>query len=70
MVFESVSGEIEKDTFFFFLSLLSLIFTIVHQKRHAKNVKMGGSWLAGLVEHVTLDLGVMSLSPTFGVEVT
>ena len=27
-------------------------------------------WLAQLVEHVTLDLGVVSLSSTLGVEVT
>ena len=29
-----------------------------------------GSWLAQSVEHVTLDLGVMSLSPTSGVDIT
>lgn len=29
-----------------------------------------GTWLAQSVEHVTLDLGVVSLSPTLGVEMT
>ena len=29
-----------------------------------------GAWLGQSVEHVTLDLGVVSLSPTFGVEIT
>ena len=29
-----------------------------------------GTWLAQLVEHVTLDLGVVSLSPTLSVEIT
>ena len=29
-----------------------------------------GAWLALLAEHVTLDLGVVSLSPTLGVEIT
>ena len=32
--------------------------------------KGGGQCLAGLVEHVTLDLGVVSWSPTLGVEIT
>ena len=27
------------------------------------------AWLAQLVEHVTLDIGVMSLSPTLGAEI-
>lgn len=30
----------------------------------------GGTWLAQLVENASLDLGVGSLSPTFGVEIT
>ena len=30
---------------------------------------MKGTWLAQLVEHVTLDLGVLGLSPTLGVEI-
>ena len=29
-----------------------------------------GTWLAQSVEHATLDLGVVTLSPTFGVEIT
>ena len=29
-----------------------------------------GTWLAQLEEHVTLDLGVMSLSPAMGVKIT
>ena len=29
-----------------------------------------GAWLAHLVEHVTLDLGFLSLSPTLGVDIT
>ena len=31
---------------------------------------MWGTWLAQTVEHVTLDLKVMSLSPMLGVEIT
>ena len=31
--------------------------------------KKGPVWLAQLVEHVTLDLGVMSSSPTLGSEI-
>ena len=30
----------------------------------------GGSWLARSVEHVTLDLRVVSSNPTLGVEIT
>ena len=37
------------------------------KKREIISVDRGAS-LAQLVEHVTLDLGVMSLSPTLGVE--
>ena len=33
----------------------------------SKNFLFLGTWLAQLVEHVTLDLGVMSLSPTLSV---
>ena len=29
-----------------------------------------GTWLAQLVEHATLDLRVVGLSPTLGVEIT
>ena len=29
-----------------------------------------GTWLAQMVEHATLDLGVMSLSPVLGIEPT
>ena len=31
---------------------------------------LGGTWLAQSVEHVTLGLGVVSLSPILGVEIT
>lgn len=31
---------------------------------------LGGAWLARLVEHATLDLRVVILSPTLGVEIT
>lgn len=39
---------------------------------HHKELKetLGGSWLAQLIEHATLDLQVVSLSPTFGMEPT
>ena len=30
---------------------------------------LGGTWLAQWVEHMTVDLGVMSLSPKLGVEI-
>ena len=29
-----------------------------------------GTWLAQSVEHATLDLGILSLSPMLGVEIT
>ena len=32
--------------------------------------KEGGTWQAQLVEHVTLDLGVVNLSTTLGIEIT
>lgn len=32
--------------------------------------KQGGTWLAQLAKHANLDLGVMSSSPTSGVEIT
>lgn len=32
--------------------------------------RLRGAWLAQSVEHATLDLGVMSLSPTLGVDIT
>jgi len=35
-----------------------------------KAIHIGGTWLAELAEHVTLDLRVMSSSPTLGVELT
>ena len=34
-----------------------------------KLLRIRGTWLALLEEHVTLDLGVLSLSPTLGVEI-
>ena len=33
-------------------------------------IDFGGAWLAYPVEHATLDLGVVSLSPTLGVEIS
>jgi len=45
-------------------------------KRSQKETKLldekqkWGAWLAQWVEHVTLDLGVVSSSPTLGVEIT
>lgn len=32
-----------------------------------RNIKLQGVWLSLLVEHVTLNLGVVGLSPTFNV---
>ena len=32
--------------------------------------QVGGAWLAQSVEHATLDLGVMSLSPVLGIDLT
>ena len=46
---------------------------IVRLERNSKNLKSsltGGTWLAQLVEHTTLDNGVMSSSPTLGMEIT
>ena len=36
----------------------------------SNSTEMGGAWLAPLVEYVTLDLRVMSSSPTLGTELT
>ena len=38
--------------------------------RYCKDIFKTGAWLAQLVEHATVDLGVMSSSPTLGVEIT
>lgn len=35
----------------------------------AESTKLRGAWLSQLVEFTTLDLGVMSLSPTLGIGV-
>ena len=35
-----------------------------------KNYLWGGAWLAQLVENETLDLKVVSLNPTLGIEFT
>ena len=40
------------------------------QNRHTRKVLTGGNWVAQLVEHVTPDLGIVSLSPTLGAEIT
>ena len=40
------------------------------QKIKVKEKDLRGTWLAQSVEHATLDLWVMSLSPTLGVEIT
>lgn len=37
---------------------------------HPKNNKLGGPWLARLVEPRTLDFRVLSSSPTWGMETT
>ena len=37
---------------------------------HIRNNLWRGIWLAQSGEHVTLDLGVLGLSPTLGVEFT
>ena len=41
-------------------------------KKHTifKNYKTKATWLAQSVEHATLDLEVVSLSPTLGIEIT
>ena len=36
----------------------------------SKSMLLRGTWLALLVEHVTLDLGIASWSPTLRAEVT
>ena len=36
----------------------------------SKSSKRSSSWLAQSVEHVTLDLEVVSSSPTLGIEIT
>ena len=40
-----------------------------NQTSHTKH-KIKGAWLVQLVEHATLDLRVVGLSPTVGVEIT
>ena len=40
------------------------------QKDIIKDIKRRVAWLAQSVEHVTLDLGILSSSPTFDVEIT
>ena len=37
---------------------------------YVKKVYCRGAWLAQLVERATLDLGVVGLSPTLGVNIT
>ena len=39
------------------------------QQAHHKESK-GGTWLAPSMEHATLDLRVVCLSPTLGIEIT
>lgn len=44
------------------------LFPLIHAA--VEMVASWGAWLAQLVEHVTIDLGVVCLSPTLGVEMT
>ena len=39
-------------------------------KLFIKDVDNQGTWLTQLVEHATLDLGVVSLNPMLGIEIT
>lgn len=43
---------------------------LIPMKFGFKNQRGWSTWLAPLVEHTTLDLGVLSLSPTWSVEFT
>ena len=36
---------------------------------HVNNISHSGAWVAQLVEHATLDLGVMGSSPMLGAEI-
>ena len=40
------------------------------QVPHKERAVRGGAWLAQLVEHLTLGLGIMSSGPTLGLEPT
>ena len=42
----------------------------LNEKPPSKVESLWGAWMAQLVEHVTLDLRVMSSSPTLGMEPT
>ena len=42
----------------------------VSQEASLEDKKFGGTWLAQSVEHMTLDFGVVSSSPTLGAEIT
>ena len=42
----------------------------VRKKEESKMIPGLGAWLAQLVEHVTLELWVVSSSPMLGVEIT
>ena len=44
--------------------------TVLTQAGNISRVDLGGVWLAHCVGHVTLGLGVLSSSPTLGVEIT
>ena len=46
------------------------IFKILGYIVYITKTNFRGSWLAQSEEHATLDLGVMGLSPTLGVEIT
>ena len=43
---------------------------LTHNKMKHLTPKKRGAWLAHLEKHVTLDLRVVSLSPTLGIEIT
>jgi len=42
----------------------------VKELKGIKRYKIWGTWLSQLVEHMTLDLRIMSSGPTLGIEIT
>ena len=61
------------DVYKSFLSYFLIFFLeqyILRELRGQKGGGIRGTWLAQLVKHATLDLGVVSSSPTLGVEIT
>ena len=43
-------------------------YKVYRKSKKYKNIRIEGAWLAQLVEHATLDLGVMSSSSMLGIE--